>query len=132
MKTLISKLTNSWTNISIKLFVLLVSMISSVAYAEAGSQNIGSVAANITSTFGQLAELITASSYIAGLAFSIGAIVKFKAHKDNPSQVPIGTPIMLIFVAAALIFLPSIFGVTGQTLFGTEGSYAGVSGITDF
>jgi len=29
---------------------------------------------------------------------------------DNPTQVPIGTPIQLVFIAAALQFLPSIIG----------------------
>jgi intracellular multiplication protein IcmD len=38
--------------------------------------------------------------------------MKFKQHKDNPTQTPIGTPIALVFIAAALLFLPSILGVT--------------------
>ncbi len=96
--------------------------------ANAKAQSIGSVAATVTSSFGQIAQLITAGSYIAGLAFSIGAIMKFKQHKDNPTQVPVGTPIALLFIAAALLFLPSILGVTGETLFG-GGSVAGASGV---
>ena len=44
------------------------------------------------------------------------AIMKFKMHKDNPTQVPIGTPVMLTFIAAALLFLPSILNVTGSTM----------------
>jgi hypothetical protein len=28
-------------------------------------------------------KIITAIDYLSGLAFSVGAIVKFKAHKDN-------------------------------------------------
>jgi intracellular multiplication protein IcmD len=53
-------------------------------------------------------KLITAGSYLAGLGFSIGAIMKFKQHKDNPTQVPIGTPIALVFIAAALLFFPTL------------------------
>jgi hypothetical protein len=67
---------------------------------------------SVTDSFSQVAELITAGSYLAGLGFSIGAIMKFKQHKDNPTQTPIGTPIALVFIAAALLFLPSILGVT--------------------
>ena len=55
-----------------------------------------------------VAKLITAGSYIAGMGFGVGSIVKFKAHKDNPTQIPVGTPIALLFVAAALLFMPSV------------------------
>jgi hypothetical protein len=33
-------------------------------------------------------------------------------------QIPIGTPIALLFIGAALIFLPSLLKVAGETLFG--------------
>ncbi len=57
--------------------------------------------------------------------------MKFKQHKDNPTQIPIGTPIALIFIGAALLFLPSILSVTGNTMFGTGGgSTAGSAGTT--
>lgn len=56
--------------------------------------------------------------------------MKFKQHKDNPTQVPIGTPIALVFIAAALLFLPSILSVTGSTMFGGKGTTAGPSGST--
>jgi intracellular multiplication protein IcmD len=86
------------------------------------------MASSMTGSFNSVAKLITAGSYLAGLGFSIGAIMKFKQHKDNPTQVPIGTPIALVFIAAALLFLPTILGVTGQTMFGTSGKTAGPSG----
>lgn len=89
--------------------------------AAAGNMTIGGMASSITSSFTNLTKLITAGSYLAGLGFSIGAIMKFKQHKDNPTQIPIGTPIALVFIAAALLFLPSILGVTGATMFGTTG-----------
>ena len=82
-------------------------------------------------TFTSLTKLITAGSYLAGLGFSIGAIMKFKQHKDNPTQIPIGTPIALVFIAAALLFLPSILSVTGYTMFGSsQGNTAGPTGST--
>lgn len=100
--------------------------------AASGVTGIGSVAQNVTTNLANVARLITAGSYVVGMAFAVGAIVKFKAHKDNPTQIPIGTPIALLFVAAALIFLPTIFKVSGSTLFGQSGTVAGVSGITSF
>jgi intracellular multiplication protein IcmD len=93
---------------------------------------VGSIASNVTSNLGSIAKLITAASYVAGMAFAVGAVIKFKAHKDNPTQVTIGMPIALLFVAAALIFIPEVFSSAGSTLFGTSGATAGVSGVTSF
>ena len=92
------------------------------------SPTFGSMASSMTGSFTSIAQLITAGSYLAGLGFSIGAIMKFKQHKDNPTQVPVGTPIALVFIAAALLFLPTILGVTGQTMFGSAGKTAGPKG----
>jgi intracellular multiplication protein IcmD len=86
--------------------------------AAVGVEDVGYVSTEITESFGRVADLITAVSYVAGLAFFIGAIMKFKQHKDNPTQIPVGTPIALVFIATALLFLPSILGVTGSTIFG--------------
>lgn len=96
--------------------------------AFAGSLNVGNMASSITSSFTSLAKLITAGSYLAGLGFSVAAIMKFKAHKDNPTQIPVGTPIALVFIAAALLFLPTILGVAGSTMFNGGGTVAGPTG----
>lgn len=108
-------------------FVLSSTLIAAEAGA-AGHQTIGTVAKTITASFANLAKLMTACCYLAGIGFSIGAIMKFKQHKDNPTQVPIGTPIALIFIAAALLFLPTILSISGATIFGT-GSTGGPTGV---
>lgn len=120
-----------WLKALFTVFAVVGVLFSGSAFAQS-SQDLGDVAANVTSTFGQMAQLITASSYIAGLGFAIGSILKFKAHKDNPQQITVGVPIALMFVAAALIFLPSMFKVAGQTLFAGSQTYAGVGGLTSF
>ena len=114
-----------------KLAFVLVCVGLTVFSAEAlatGNLDLGKMASNITHTFTQVAKLLTAGSYIAGIAFSIGALMKFKQHKDNPQSVPIGTPVSLIFIAAALLFLPSVLSTTGQTLFGTDATTSGPTG----
>lgn len=106
------------------------------AFADAatvtGMSGIGAVAGQAKKSLVQLAQFITAASYVAGMAFAVGAIAKFKAHKDNPTQVPISMPIVFLFVAAALIFAPMVFRTVGGTLYGSVGMVAGVSGITSF
>jgi intracellular multiplication protein IcmD len=99
---------------------LSLMMLVGEAFA-ASTATLATMASQITGSFTSLTKLITAGSYLAGLGFSIGAIMKFKQHKDNPTQIPIGTPIALVFIAAALLFLPSILSVTGNTMFGTGG-----------
>ena len=89
--------------------------------AAAASLTVGNMASSIYGSFTNLAKLITAGSYLAGLGFSVGAIMKFKAHKDNPTQIPIGTPVALVFISAALLFLPTILGIAGATMFSTGG-----------
>lgn len=101
-------------------------------FAQSSDVGIAKVANNIASTFASLAKLITAVSYVAGMGFAMAAILKFKAHKDAPTQIPIGTPIALLFVAAALLFLPSLFQIAGQTVFGSSGATGGISGVTSF
>ena len=91
------------------------------------SMTLGGMASTITGSFESVAKLITAGSYLAGLAFSVGAILKFKQHKDNPTQIPIGTPIAMVVIAAALLFLPTILGIAGGTMFG-GGQTAGPKG----
>ena len=102
--------------------MLLLMINIDIAHA---AQDIGQIAETVTGSFSNLAKLITAAAYVAGLGFAVGAVMKFKQHKDNPTQIPIGTPIALIFIAAALIFLPTILGVTGATLFGGSGGEVG-------
>lgn len=120
-----------------KVFISLVLsvlsfMVARYAFAGDSASGIGSVARTATTNLADIARLITAASYVAGMAFGVGAIVKFKAHKDNPTQIPIGTPIALLFVGAALLFIPSVYQVSGSTLFGASGTVGGVSGITEF
>ena len=112
----------------LKATVLVVSSIGLTAGASSGDLTLGGMASSITSSFESLTKLITAGSYIAGIAFMIGAIMKFKQHKDNPTNITIGQPVALTFVAAALLFLPTILGIAGATLFGSGG--ASTSGPT--
>ena len=76
---------------------------------------IGAVSDQIISSFSDMANLVTAASYLAGTAFAVASIEKFKTHSDNPTQIPIGTPVALMAVAAVLTFLPSLTASTTTT-----------------
>jgi intracellular multiplication protein IcmD len=119
-----------WLGGALSVVISTVIFYVGAAHATGTGLSVGDVAKQITASFEGLAKLITASSYIAGMGFALSAILKFKQHKDNPTQIPVGTPIALLFIAAALIFLPSIFSTANQTLFSGAGISAGISGIT--
>lgn len=116
-----------------RLLSTLTMMFVTLGYAamsKADVMTLGDMALTITKSFEGLAKLITAGAYMAGIGFVMASMLKFKAHKDNPTQIPIGTPIALLFVGSALIFLPHIFIIAGYTIFGGTNGAAGISGTT--
>lgn len=113
----------------IGVIILACSLVAQVAFADGGG--IGAMAAKITGNFGEVAKFVTASFYLLGLGFFGSAIFKFKAHKDNPTQIPVGTPIALTFIGAAFLFAPSLFKAAGDTVF-SDATAAGVSGTASF
>lgn len=90
------------------------------------AQDIGQLASNVQGSLGAIETMIIAVCYIGGIAFAGAAIMKFKQYKDNPQQMTLGQPIALIFIAAALIWMPQIIKTTGQTVFKTTEGAGGV------
>ena len=82
----------------------------------------------ITSQFSAIIKLMFAVAYVAGFGFVAAAIFKFKQHKDNPTQIPMGTPIAMLLIGIALIFLPNIIKPAGTSLFGEGAVHSGVTG----
>lgn len=122
-------------------FLFLISMIclglGIDVYAQAGSSagnvsGIGGLASQVKSNLGRIAQFVTALAYVLGMILAIIALSKLKAHKDAPTQVPLSTGIVMLFLAAALMFIPSIYSSAGGTIFGGSGKVAGTSGITSF
>ena len=110
-------------------FLVLVLMATNVL---ADTTSVGALASNIYGNFSRLTKLIIGGSYLAGIGFAVGAIMKFKAHKDQPTQITIGTPVALVFIAAALLFLPTILHIAGGTMFGGAGTALSGPSVTVF
>jgi intracellular multiplication protein IcmD len=108
------------------LYLLLIpTMFWGLDALAAVTQTISGVAGSIAGNLSAVAKLITAGSYVAGFGFAIGGLVKLKAHKDNPTQVHISQGVVLLFVGAALMFAPTVFKTTGNTMFGVSGGVTG-------
>jgi intracellular multiplication protein IcmD len=112
-------------------FLVLAALVIDQAYG-AATKDIGMIATDITNSFSGIGQLIIAASYIAGFGLTLASIFKFKQHKDNPQQVPMGTPVALLVIGIVLVFLPALFGPAGQTIFGDDaiaGGFKGTSAI---
>ncbi len=115
-------------NSLLKYFSALTFLLSGVVFA-AGASTFGGMASTLNDQFTAIGNLMLNTAYIAGLGFGIAAIFKFKQHKDNPTQVPIGTPFALLAVSVLLVFLPGLYKPAAQSLYGTStGVAAGTSG----
>ena len=108
-----------------KILILLSGISSAWATNQLG---LGRLAVGLLEQYKFFAMLIVGTAFIAGICFFVAAIFKFKQHKDNPSQITIGTPFAMVAISVALIFLPGFIKPAGESLFGEESMSAGVSG----
>jgi len=89
------------------------------AFAQATTEEgITGIAKRVTGLTSTLANMMIAISYIAGIGFVLASLFKFKQHKDNPTQIPLGTPLAMLVIGIILVFLPAIFKPVGESIFG--------------
>ena len=108
-------LANHTTKKLVRQIILPSMLITSFTFAE-DTKTIGTMAASVSSTFQALGQMIIGIAFVAGLGFGVAAIFKFKQHKDNPTQVPVGTPVAMLAISAALVFLPGFYNPLGATM----------------
>jgi len=89
---------------------------------------LGGLVNTSTKSLGYILQIATACSYLAGFGLVIGALFKFKAHKENPAQVELGKCVVQLIVGLALIFLPTIISIGGDAM-GTK-TTGGLEGFT--
>lgn len=104
--------------------VLTLGVIPAVALGA----DVTSVANTITTQATSVAKLLSITAYVAGVGFALAGILQFKTHKENPQQTPLSKPIVMIVVAACLLFLPTILNIAGASLFGTSASSSATAG----
>lgn len=84
------------------------------------AQDLADIVKNVKDNVIEIGPLLSIAAYVVGVGFCIAGIVQFKAHKDNPAQVPLSKPMVYLGVGAALLFLPSLMTTAGETIFGGE------------
>jgi intracellular multiplication protein IcmD len=104
--------------LSVAAGIVSVCFLPQLAFAKEATSLAG-IAENVQGQISAFGNLLISIAYLAGIGFSMGAIFKFKQHKDNPTQVPIGQPFGMLAVGVLLVFLPGIFKPAAKSIFGT-------------
>jgi intracellular multiplication protein IcmD len=95
-----------WLRFKIFFFMILVSPMGYAASPDAPS--LGDMSKNMYDVFSLFAGLLYNICYVIGAAFIAGSVIQYKAYRDNPSQVPLNRPVLLLFFGLLLIALPFI------------------------
>ena len=110
---------------------MLLYLYHSTIFAAVTSDSLGKISGRVQSEVLTIVKLLIVLSYCAGFGFAMAGVLQFKAHKDNPQQVHLSKPMVYLAVAAFLLFLPSLMGTAGMTIFGSNASGTPSSDILD-
>ncbi|MBP9764133.1 MAG: type IV secretion protein IcmD [Gammaproteobacteria bacterium] len=113
-------------NVVITTAVALVALTPAMLLAAGG--DITSIATTVTTQATAIAKLLSVTAYVAGVGFALAGVLQFKTHKENPQQTPLSKPVVMIVVAACLLFLPTILNIAGASLFGAGATSSAPSG----
>lgn len=112
--------------------VVITTVVALVAFAPAvllaAGADITSIATTVTTQATAIAKLLSVTAYVAGVGFALAGVLQFKTHKENPQQTPLSKPVVMIVVAACLLFLPTILTIAGASLFGTGATSSAPAG----
>jgi intracellular multiplication protein IcmD len=116
---MIKKLSHNMLNVYIMLMSshIVASTSNFIGGDDASSGGIKSLFQNVYSNFDQVATLMGGSAYLAGLVFTVAAMMKIKQHRDNPTQVPVATGLVYLVAGVGLIFLPTTLREGATTIF---------------
>jgi intracellular multiplication protein IcmD len=70
--------------------------------------SLGETAGNILTPIGVFTNVIYNVCYIVGVAFALGAVIRFKEYRENPSQTPISRPIAMLIFGFVIFAIPFV------------------------
>ncbi|MHA7841461.1 MAG: hypothetical protein ACX932_06305 [Gammaproteobacteria bacterium] len=77
-------------------------------FMAADKVGIGQLASILMVPTAGIAKIMMAMAFVAGVGFIMGAIIQYKYHRENPQQVRLSTPILLLALGCALLALPFV------------------------
>lgn len=92
---------------------------AAISSCSAGSLTVGKVLCLIKeNALKGVLILLYAASILIGLGLLVTGIFKLKQVKDNPTQIPVSTPLAFFVSGSLLLFMPNLFPVVRTTVFG--------------
>ena len=93
------------------LSICLAMLIFTASYADGLSM--GDMADWVMGPVNGLGKIFGYICLIGGVGMILGSFLQYRAHRENPSQVRLGTPVFLLVVGIILIILPFIGVLVG-------------------
>jgi len=103
----------------------LIMMASMPSWAKSAAE----VADAVDNNFGAIGKMASSLFLLVGIFLVGGGLLKLKAHKDNPQQVPLAQPMTMLIVGGLLTVILGIMTIAGDSS-GLKGQGAGMNEST--
>ncbi len=70
------------------------------------ADTLGEISISALASVRGLSSVMSAICYVAGVGFLIGGLLQYKYHRENPQQVRISAPIVLVLLGICFIAIP--------------------------
>lgn len=94
------------------------------ALSDADGVGIGQLASILMVPTAGIAKIMTAMAFVVGVGFLMGSIIQYKYHRENPQQVRLSTPILLLVLGFSLLALPFFAQLSSSDPLNYENSQA--------
>jgi intracellular multiplication protein IcmD len=91
--------------------LIVIILLTTIGYCYAG-EGFGQFADNALGPVQGMGRILSDICLVGGIGMLLGAVLQYKAHRDNPSQVRLTTPIFLLVIGIAMVLLPFIGHLT--------------------
>lgn len=89
-----------------KVILIFLTLFTVNAYGYGAS--LGGITGNLIGPATGLGHMMNAVCYVIGLGFLLVGLLQYKYHRENPQQVKISTPIVLVLIGVIMIAVPFI------------------------
>ena len=92
-----------------RIFTIMSMCVNVLLFAPSGyAQSLGDVATNILGPLTGASHIVKIICVVAGTGLILGSLMRYKAHRENPIEVRLGTPIAMLIAGLALILISLI------------------------
>jgi hypothetical protein len=99
--------------------------------AMAQSTGFSEISDNVVTSIANFPAVVSAASYLIGIALGVLGIMKVKDHVENPGQTPLKEGAIRLAAGGALLALPTVFDamITSIGAGGTGAAQEGIAAI---